>query len=299
MKHRALRIAALLLLLTGCAGQSVADTTAPEASVPETTLSIQEEPTMPKEYRVTDRELTISHGDRTVYGKLYTPEGEGIFPAVIFSHGYNGSHRDFTRECRYFASKGFIAYALDFCGGSNGSKSSGSSTDMTIFTEKEDLLAVLDHIRALEQVDGENVFLMGGSQGGLVTGLAAAERKEQVKGLILYFPAFNIPDNWRSNYPTEESIPEVTDFWGLKLGKNFFMSMRDLDPYAIIGAFDKNVLILHGDQDAIVPLSSSRRAAEIYPHARLIVLQGEGHGFTPLGGNQAMKDALEFLLAQI
>lgn len=243
-------------------------------------------------------ELTIQDGENEIYGKLYTPEEEGIYPAIILSHGYNGIHADFTNECRYFAQNGYIAYSFDFCGGSGRSKSSGKTTDMTIFTEKENLLAVFHHISSMENVDSERVFLLGGSQGGLVTALAAEEVAENVKGLILYFPAFNIPDNWRGTFSDVEKIPETYDFWGLKLGREFFASMHDFDPFENIGSYSKNVLIIYGRKDAIVPLSYVERAKETYQNAELIIMENEGHGFTPAGGVKAREQVLSFMQEQ-
>lgn len=244
-------------------------------------------------------DLTIQDGENEIYGKLYTPEEEGIYPAIILSHGYNGIHADFTNECRYFAQNGYIAYSFDFCGGSGRSKSSGKTTDMTIFTEKENLLAVFHHISSMENVDSERVFLLGGSQGGLVTALATEEVAENVKGLILYFPAFNIPDDWRKTFPTVEKIPETYDFWGLKLGKEFFASMHDFDPFENIGSYSKNVLIIYGRKDAIVPLSYIEKAKETYQNAELIIMENEGHGFTPVGGVNAREQVLRFMQEQL
>jgi len=253
------------------------------------------EKTTKKREKVMVDELRIPNGEREVYGKLYYPETEGKYPAIIMCHGYNGSNADFIKECKYFAKHGYVAFSLDFCGGSTRSLSSGKSTDMTIFTEKEDLLAVFDYILTLPQVDPENVYMFGGSQGGLVAALAAEERVEKVKGLALYFPAFNIPDNWRGNFAKEEDIPATYDFWGLTLGRNFFVSMRDFYTFDNIGKFDKKVLIVQGDNDAIVPVDSSRRAVEIYKDAKMEVLTGEGHGFSPTGAGKAMKMVLDFM----
>lgn len=240
-------------------------------------------------------ELIIKNGDKDVYGKIYYPGTEGKHPAIIMCHGYNGSHADFLAECKYFASNGYIAYTLDFCGGSARSKSSGKTTDTTIFTEKEDLLAVFDYISAMEQVDSEEVYVFGGSQGGLVAALATEERADKVKGLALYFPAFNIPDNWRQNFPNVDMIPETYEFWGLTLGKKFFADMHDFYTFDNIGKFSKNVLIVQGDQDAIVPLASSQNAAKKYENVELVVLPGEGHGFTPAGAKTAMEKVLQFM----
>lgn len=247
------------------------------------------------QYEFKTQELTIPAGERSIYGRIWLPVTEETCPAVILSHGYNGCHSDFNSECAYFARNGFIACSFDFCGGSTRSKSSGKSTDMTVFTEKEDLLAVLDYIAAMPCSDSGTIFLMGGSQGGLVTALATEERMEQVRGMVLYFPAFNIPDDWRRNFTKAEDIPETLDFWGLTLGRNFFLSMRDFSAYDCIGSFPKEVLILQGDEDRIVAPAVAGRAAEKYAHAELVILKGEEHGFSPEGAKTAMEKALQMM----
>lgn len=240
-------------------------------------------------------EIMVEANGRQVYGLGYMKDDDKKHPAIIMCHGYNGAHTDFTNECIYFAQNGYVAYAIDFCGGSGRSKSSGASTDMTIFTEKEDLLAVFDYVAEMDNVDPEQIYLFGGSQGGLVAAMAAEERADKVKGLALYFPAFNIPDNWRGNYKTEAEIPETVDFWGLMLGKNFFASMRDFYTFDNVGDFTNKVLIVQGDKDAIVPLSVAKQIEKHYSNAELVVLPGEGHGFTPVGAKKAMEKVLEFM----
>ena len=248
-----------------------------------------------KPYEVKSEELIIRENDKEIYGKIYMPKEEGAYPTVILSHGYNGCNTDFVQECNYFAKNGYIAYAFDFPGGSGRSKSKGSSIDMTIFTEKEDLLTVLRYIKSMKSVDNDHIFLFGGSQGGMVTALAAEECRDEIEGIALYFPAFNIPDDWRRNYASEDSIPETVVFWELKLGRNFFLSMREFYTFENIGAFDKKVLIIHGDQDNIVPISYSEKALEYYSSAELVVFPGEGHGFSAQIGEKAMELVLEFM----
>ena len=244
-------------------------------------------------------DINVADGTSNVYGKLYTPEKEGVYPAIIMCHGYNGTNADFVSECRYFAQNGYVACAIDFCGGSTRSKSSGKTTDMTIFTEKSNLLAVFNHIKTLPNVNKERIFLHGGSQGGLVAALAAEEVVDEVKGLILYFPAFNIPDNWRNNYPDVNKIPAKVDFWGLTLGKVFFTSMHDFYPFDNIGKFTKNVLILHGKKDVIVSSSVVERAKATYKNCSLITYANEGHGFTPSVVVKARQETFNFMQKQL
>lgn len=90
------------------------------------------------------KEISIRNRNRSIFAVIYYPEKEGKGPAVIMSHGYNGSHVDWDRECTYFSENGFVALAFDFCGGSANSKSDGSGVDMTISSEVSDLLAVFN-----------------------------------------------------------------------------------------------------------------------------------------------------------
>ena len=285
-----------VLMLGGCGDKSSEGKVDNVKKENETTQ--KEEVKKPMKEFLKTNEIMVEANGREVYVKGYMPDDDEKHPAIILCHGYNGAHTDFTKECIYYAQNGYVAYAIDFCGGSGRSKSSGLSTDMTIFTEKEDLLAVFDYVSALENVDSEQVYLFGGSQGGLVAALAAEERADKVKGVALYFPAFNIPDDWRNNYKTEVEIPETVDFWGLQLGKNFFMSMRDFYTFDNIGKYSEKVLIIQGDKDAIVPLSVAQKAEQHYSNAELIVLPGEGHGFTPNGAKIAMEKVLEFMQSE-
>ena len=245
--------------------------------------------------KIVTEELIIKKNDQEIYGKIYYPEKDGKHPAIICSHGYNGTNSDFVQECTYFAQNGYVAYAYDFCGGSVNSKSSGKPADMTVFTEKEDLLAVFNYIQNLENVDSSQIFLFGGSQGGFVTALAAEELMDKVKGMVLYFPALNIPDDWRRTYPDKDKIPGITDFWGLTLGKEFFLSIHDFYTFDNIGSYPNNVLIIYGNKYNLIPYNTMLEAKKAYNNAQLIILENEGHGFSPSGGKKAREMVLDFL----
>ena len=268
-----------------------------ETEEPEPTVEPTPTPT-PTPDPITIKDYFIEYGSNKIYGRMYTPQKEGVYPAVIMCHGYNGVGTDFVKECTYFAQNGYIAYAFDFCGGSGRSRSSGKSTDMTIFTEKEDLVAVFKHIKELSNVDSDHVFLHGGSQGGLVAALAAEELADEVKGLMLYFPAFNIPYDWTNMHPDVNKIPEVIPWWGLDLGREFAVSIHGYKTFEHIGSYSKNVLILYGAKDAIVQRSYMDKAKEVYKNCELIVYPNEGHGFTPAGVDKAKEELLDFMKKQ-
>lgn len=235
--------------------------------------------------------IKISRHNRQIDGILYQPEGEGIYPIVIFSHGYNGHKSDFDSTARYLAERGICAISYTFCGGSTRDESGMPTTEMTLFTEKEDLQAVIAYAKSLKQVDEKNVFTFGGSQGGLVTALTVDDMAEEIKGMILLYPAFCIADNWNERFPKVSDIPEEIEFWGMKLGKGFFETIHDFDVFSHVGKYNRNVLVMHGDQDPIVAMGYSERIVETYPKVHLEVFPGEGHGFTE-EGTQRMTELL-------
>lgn len=250
---------------------------------------------MEKNGKITEREIRICGYGREIYGTVAMPAGNGKVPMVIFSHGYNGTADSFRRYAEYFAERGAGSVRYDFCGGSVYSKSSMATTDMTVFTEKQDLETVFDAVAGWERTDTDRLFLFGESQGGLVSALAADGLGKRLRGLFLLYPALCIEDNWAERFQKEEDIPEKVDFMGMALGKHFFTSLRGLDTFSRIGRFSGPVLIMHGGKDGIVPLSYSERAAGLYPAASLRVFPEEGHGFTEEAEKQAMEISWEML----
>lgn len=246
---------------------------------------------------MTITQLTIPHHDREVHAVLYLPQADSPVPAVLMSHGYNGFKTDFDEGARLLAENGVAALCYTFCGGSTRDESGFPSTEMTLFTEQEDALALLDFLRGHEQVDASRVYLFGGSMGGLVSVLASQERPEDVAGLALLFPALCVPDNWTERYPTDADVPETIDFWGMTLGRGFVTSLRGMDVFARMPEFTRPVLIMQGDKDPIVRMADSERAVSLYPDAKLRVFPGEAHGFTPEADAEVFRLLLKMVKA--
>ena len=241
------------------------------------------------------RDVQVKSGDDSIFGRLYTPASGDDLPVVIISHGYNGRHLDWVNEGTFLAEHGIAAFAFDFCGGSMRSASTGNTTDMTIGTETENLLSVYAEISSMPFIDPDRVFLMGGSMGGFVSALAAERLNDKVRALVLYFPALCIPDNWRDKYPDDKQIPEVIDFWDMEIGKGYVKEVKRIRTFDVLGAYPNPVLIFHGTEDAVVPISYSQEAAKAYSNARLRVLPGEGHGFSVDAGENVIKEVLDFV----
>ena len=233
-------------------------------------------------------QVEIAHHGRMVSAEVFRPDA-AKFPVVIFSHGYNGYKDDFKSTATYLMEKGIGSITFTFCGSGARDTSGFATTDMTLYTEKEDLLAVMDYAKRLKWFDG-NLFLLGGSQGGMVTAMAAEERANDLKGMVLLYPGFSIPDDWNGRYPNDAAVPEVIPWWGVNLGRNFVLTLRNLDIYQNMASFTKPVLLIHATNDDIVPVSYSERAAEVYPNVQFKKRTTGGHGFLP-----ANNELLEFI----
>lgn len=200
-------------------------------------------------------------------------------PAVIYSHGLGGTHSSGADYAAALAERGYVVYCFDFCGGSNASRSDGSTLEMSIFTEQADLEAALRTVQGLDVVDSRNIFLLGTSQGGAVSAITGAANTGAIRGMALLYPAFSLVEDAKTRYSSLEEIPPSSTLLWLTVGRDYYAQLKDYDIYEAIRAYTGDVLILHGDADNIVPLSSSQKAAAVYPSAQLEVFPGAGHGF--------------------
>lgn len=219
--------------------------------------------------------------------------------AVILSHGFLANEKMCCRYAEVLAGLGFLAVTYDFCGGGIRCRSDGRTEDMTVLTEKADLLAVLAGVR--ERFRPLSVSLLGCSQGGFVSGLAAAELGAgEIRALMLFYPAVCIPDDARSGkmmfYRFDpENIPDVLGNAPMKLGGDYARTVIGMDPYEEMRGYEGPVLLLHGTKDRIVKLRYARALKEIYPGCRYEELEGAGHGFKGKDDDRACAMLREFV----
>ena len=244
----------------------------------------------------------------TVRGTEYRSAG-GRLPAAVVSHGFMANQNTVRQYARHLAEIGYAAYCFDFNGGSvMGSKSTGKTTDMSVLTEVMDLEAVIDHVLQLPHIDSDKgVVLMGCSQGGFVSALTAARRKEQVSRLVLFYPALCIPDDARAGKMMfakfdPRNVPERINCGPMKLGRRYVTDVLDMDPFAEILPYPGPVLIVHGTNDNIAHPDYARRAFEVYSKrsaskaaACLEMIEGGAHGFSRKHDTIALEKLDEFL----
>ncbi|MCF0134221.1 MAG: alpha/beta fold hydrolase [Blautia sp.] len=231
----------------------------------------------------------------SIYGKFYYPEGfdrDKAYPVIIMCHGYGSSYEAFEKRgwTDLLTGEGYVCYSFDFCGGSPYTNSDMDFKEMSALTETEDLLAVTDFVQEKDFCDRSQVYYMGFSQGGLVNALAAAQRPDDIAGMLLLYPAFNISDLMHQLFPDLEAVDENNaKLLELEIGMQYIEDVYDLPVMDEIRGYKGDVLIMHGMNDGVVPCKYSVKAmSDTYAESdsQLLLLSGEnsGHSFDRHGG---------------
>ena len=312
VNKKALFIIVLLCLITGCGKtadninsdkkDTAQDITSIEEPIQnESLINAQDSETSKKKedsgmtvkYKM--QELEFLRDGKKIYGRIYLPEGDGPFPAAIMGHGFGANLSMMEGYAKSFAENGIAAYAFDFIGGGHDIKSDGKMTEMSVLTEAADMDTVLDGILALDIIDKNNIFAMGGSQGGFVATYIAGTRPEDIKGLIALYPAYVLQDDARKRTGNGTEFFDTFSVMGNTISRLYDEDALSFDIYDIMKNFKGNALLIHGTADQIVPYSYSERAVDTLPSARLITIEGAGHGFGGKDDEYATRCAIDFV----
>ena len=240
--------------------------------------------------------LWLEKDGKKIYGKLYQPE-DAVFPLplLILSHGLGSDHTIMEPYAELFAENGFAAFVFDYIGGSENSLSDGSMTEMSVLTEAEDLDCILDHFIGDVRFLRDEIYLFGGSQGGFISSYVAGKRPADTAGLILLYPAFNLQEISRSMVAQDGAVPDTAVIGEHTVGSIYLKDMMGFDIYEVLRQYTGPVLIFHGTADPYVPMDYARRAADELPDARLVVMEGAGHGFDGEDRIRVVQDTTELI----
>ena len=250
-----------------------------------------------REHSATEKQFFFYRDDIRIWGKLYLPEGSGPFPAVIMSSGYRARGTFNDKWAKQYAANGYAAVIFDFAGSSASTQSGGNLTDLSVLSEAADLNVVIDSLIAMPVIDKENIFLFGHSFGGLVSAYVGCNRPDEIRGMILVEPSFQLKDAVSADYPDLDRIPDVIytpDF----LGKIYFIDLFSFDIYDLMSAYPKDVLIFAATAPSSIGGTCPEyytRAVESFPSAELVRVEGADHPFQGEAGDTMMENSIMFL----
>lgn len=189
-------------------------------------------------------------------------------PVVIITHG-NAESIDFLPdEFEPFTERGISLLMVEFPGYG---RSQGSPSQRTITAT---MLKAYDVIAARPDVDADRIILMGRSLGGGAVCQLADRRP--IRGLILV-----------------SAFTSVTAFAPRYLAPPFLVK-DPFDNLAVIRAFRRPVLIIHGSRDEIIPYRHGQTLAAAAPDGNLVSFSS-GHNDLPTDSRQFWQAIDEFL----
>ncbi|WP_274571142.1 alpha/beta hydrolase [Neisseria leonii] len=231
-------------------------------------------------YRYDIRESFAGAAGGRIYLKAYLPRSTAAVPALVFGHEFGASHRTGIAYAENLAARGFAVVLCDFRGGGLKSRSEGEIADMSLLTERDDLLTVLEEVRRWPGIDAEKTGLIGASMGALAAGLAAVEPGAAVAALVLFYPAMILPEDAGRLFASPGEVPERYDYRGwLEVGRRFFTDIIGLPVLEKMAGYRQPALLLHGTADELVAVGYSDRVAAAYADMRLVKIAGAPHSF--------------------
>jgi len=243
--------------------------------------------------------LTLEVNAQKLRGMIHLPSGKGPFPAVALFHGFGGQrmepHFIFVKLARLLAKNKIIAARFDFRGSG---ESEGEFEKMTVLTEVEDGMKIMDFLSKHPLVDRTRLGVVGLSLGGCIARLVATER-DDIKCLVLWSAVADIEELMREKQ--EEQGKELArkgyiDSGGNKVGKNFWHALSQVKKLETLSNYKGEALIIHGTEDEVVPLEHAYRFKKVLPSCKLKEIKGADHTYNRVEWEEeVLKETVNFL----
>lgn len=239
------------------------------------------------------------NGEFTLVGNYWEADSDA---GIVMAHGFTGDRSEqgyFDRITESLNDAGYNVMAFDFAG-------SGESDDepLRIDNQVNDLKTAIEYMVS-KGVD--RVGLYGHSQGGLV---ALRNYSDKVEAVVLTSPVTDSMADYADTGLTEEQKEELEEkgFYtrnrenGIRkkytVSKNLLEQKEKLNQDEILQGVECPVKIIHGTEDEVVPIESSRRAAEKLQNGEIVEIEGLDHGYDKKL-DEVEENAVEFFSERI
>lgn len=211
---------------------------------------------------------------------------QGSMAAIVFFFGgawVNGNVKQFEQQCRYFASRGMVAIAVDYR-----VRSRNSTTPFESVMDAKSAMRYLRlHAKELS-IDANKIVAAGGSAGGHLAAATAFITKVNESGedtsittvpnaLVLYNPAVDLSGSQANSTSRTSSGRQAG--WRSK--------SQEISPLHHIGTTAPPTIIFHGTADTTVAFAQATRFCEAMKakkhHCEVVAYEGRYHGFFNFG----------------
>ncbi len=218
---------------------------------------------------------------------------------IVLCHGFDASKESATYLWleRILNEKGISTFRFDFFGHG---ESDGKFEDITISEAVDDAL----HAIAFVKSKGfSKIGLFGSSFGGMAA-LLAASKEPGLQLLVLKSPVSDylgklLAEENRidvKQWKKQGFIRHKTKKGKLRLNYSFFEDAEKVSGFEAGSQIKVPTIIIHGDQDKVVPIEQSKKTASLIPNCRLEIVEGANHKYSGPGEFEKMlKLILEFI----
>jgi pimeloyl-ACP methyl ester carboxylesterase len=212
-----------------------------------------------------------------IAGWIIEPKRQPAKGAVLVLHGFLADHSFIRSAAENIADAGYRAIMVDLRG-------HGESTGRHItfgVVEAHDMVAVLDYLQQ-KHLAGADVGVYGTSLGAAVA-LQWAAIDPRVKAVVSIASFATLKDEAPRFARTILPLPglflskdDMTEILA-RAGEIAHFNVKDANPLIAITHTHASILLIHGDDDAIIPTDDSRRLHAAAPASELITLPMHGH----------------------
>ena len=232
-----------------------------------------------------------------LHGVLHHPKGEKPRGAVILCHGME-SNKDSPKLVllgQSLAERGFLGLRFDFAAVG----ATGNFEEITCSGEVADLQSAFTFVRS--RYDGK-IGLLGSSMGGTVTLLFTAQQHDVAVIVTLAAPLH--PQRFVDRLMTPGEVRRwresgYTLYHGRRLNVSLLDDVQKINVPEAARRITCPVLILHGDQDEVVPVEEARELHGcLAGPKKLSILQNGNHRLSDAEiMKRALSEAIDWIYA--
>ena len=200
-------------------------------------------------------------GGRSITVQEFLPKAAGRYPAVIALYGAGGTRESIADQpCRLMAGQGYSVFLVHYFERTDTTRADRETTQANFPIWMRTIGDAITFAAGHAAVDADRIALLGFSLGGYLA-LAVASLDPRVRAVVEFFGG----------------LPEELH------------GFTRMPP----------VLILHGEQDSVVPVSEATRLQQLLERSgtpyEIKLYPGAGHGFNPMQWIDAGQRTVQFL----
>lgn len=237
---------------------------------------------------------------RDILFDVFVPGGSGLFPVIIFSHGFKGfkDWGPFHLIAKQFAEKGFVFIKFNFAFNGTTREEPLEFADLEAFgnnnftKELDDLDTVITWAiseTTLFIADQQKISLLGHSRGGGITILKGAS-DDRIESLATWASVADFSrfitgqdiEDWKQSgvhYIENTRTGQMMPLY-LQIYYDFITNLDKLNIKPAVSRMNKPLLLIHGDADETVGLNHAMELESQNPeNVTLITVEDGDHTF--------------------